>query len=171
MSHSDKRVGRERSVRVPRTRSSPLPKSAQKKKNRKTCSLKWRARRVIPLTGEMSHSDKRVGRERSVRVPRTRSSPLQKSAQKKENRKTCSLKWRARRDIPLTGEMSRSDKGVGRERSVRVPRTRSSPLPKSAQKKRTGKPVLLNGAPGGTRTPDLLVRSQSLYPAELRAHI
>ncbi len=27
------------------------------------------------------------------------------------------------------------------------------------------------GAPGGTRTPDLLVRSQSLYPAELRAHI
>ena len=26
------------------------------------------------------------------------------------------------------------------------------------------------GAPGGTRTPDLLVRSQSLYPAELRAH-
>ena len=27
----------------------------------------------------------------------------------------------------------------------------------------------LNGAPGGTRTPGLLVRSQSLYPAELRA--
>src|SRR5271154_5412802 len=27
-----------------------------------------------------------------------------------------------------------------------------------------------NGAPGGTRTPDLLVRSQTLYPAELRAH-
>ena len=26
------------------------------------------------------------------------------------------------------------------------------------------------GAPEGTRTPDLLVRSQSLYPAELRAH-
>ena len=26
-----------------------------------------------------------------------------------------------------------------------------------------------NGAPGGTRTPDLLVRSQTLYPAELRA--
>ena len=25
------------------------------------------------------------------------------------------------------------------------------------------------GAPGGTRTPGLLVRSQSLYPAELRA--
>jgi hypothetical protein len=28
----------------------------------------------------------------------------------------------------------------------------------------------LAGAPGGTRTPGLLVRSQSLYPAELRAH-
>ncbi len=27
------------------------------------------------------------------------------------------------------------------------------------------------GAPEGTRTPDLLVRSQSLYPAELQAHI
>ncbi len=26
------------------------------------------------------------------------------------------------------------------------------------------------GAPGGTRTPDLLVRSQTLYPTELRAH-
>src|SRR5579863_1958773 len=27
-----------------------------------------------------------------------------------------------------------------------------------------------NGAPGGIRTPDLLVRSQTLYPAELQAH-
>src|ERR1700687_1195856 len=27
-----------------------------------------------------------------------------------------------------------------------------------------------SGAPGGTRTPDLLVRSQTLYPTELRAH-
>ena len=27
-----------------------------------------------------------------------------------------------------------------------------------------------NGAPGGTRTPDLLVRSQTLYPTELQAH-
>ena len=27
-----------------------------------------------------------------------------------------------------------------------------------------------DGAPGGTRTPDLLVRSQTLYPAELLAH-
>ena len=31
--------------------------------------------------------------------------------------------------------------------------------------------VFLFGAPEGTRTPDLLVRSQSLYPAELRAHV
>src|SRR5271157_2889004 len=28
----------------------------------------------------------------------------------------------------------------------------------------------MHGAPGESRTPDLLVRSQSLYPAELRAH-
>lgn len=27
----------------------------------------------------------------------------------------------------------------------------------------------VNGAPGETRTPDLLVRSQTLYPTELRA--
>ena len=31
--------------------------------------------------------------------------------------------------------------------------------------------VFLFGAPEGTRTPDLLIRSQALYPAELRAHI
>ncbi len=30
--------------------------------------------------------------------------------------------------------------------------------------------VGISGAPGGTRTPGLLVRSQSLYPAELQAH-
>ena len=28
-----------------------------------------------------------------------------------------------------------------------------------------------NGAPGEIRTPDTLIRSQVLYPAELRAHI
>ncbi len=28
-----------------------------------------------------------------------------------------------------------------------------------------------NGVPEGIRTPDLLVRSQTLYPAELRAHV
>ena len=28
---------------------------------------------------------------------------------------------------------------------------------------------MTSGAPGGSRTPDLLVRSQTLYPAELRA--
>ncbi len=27
------------------------------------------------------------------------------------------------------------------------------------------------GAPGGVRTPDLLIRSQTLYPAELRARV
>ena len=29
---------------------------------------------------------------------------------------------------------------------------------------------IIYGAPEGIRTPDLLVRSQTLYPAELRAH-
>ena len=28
----------------------------------------------------------------------------------------------------------------------------------------------MQNTPGGIRTPDLLVRSQALYPAELRAH-
>ena len=40
-------------------------------------------------------------------------------------------------------------------------------------KKLTGYPGwdnLLIGTPKGTRTPDLLVRSQSLYPTELSAH-
>ena len=32
-----------------------------------------------------------------------------------------------------------------------------------------GMPLELSGAPGGTRTPGLLIRSQALYPAELRA--
>ena len=31
-------------------------------------------------------------------------------------------------------------------------------------------PLPDTGAPEGIRTPDLLVRSQTLYPAELRAH-
>ena len=31
--------------------------------------------------------------------------------------------------------------------------------------------VVFVGALQGTRTPDLLVRSQSLYPAELHAHL
>ena len=30
---------------------------------------------------------------------------------------------------------------------------------------------LINGTPGGTRTPDLLLRRQLLYPAELLAHV
>ena len=34
---------------------------------------------------------------------------------------------------------------------------------------KTSQATDLNGAPGGIRTPDTLVRSQVLYPAELRA--
>ena len=36
--------------------------------------------------------------------------------------------------------------------------------------KKTGQPQAVLGAPEGTRTPDLLIRSQALYPAELLAH-
>ncbi len=38
-------------------------------------------------------------------------------------------------------------------------------------KKATHLSVSCLGAPEGTRTPDLLIRSQTLYPAELPAHI
>ena len=40
---------------------------------------------------------------------------------------------------------------------------------KNKRENRVFSPVY-KSAPGGTRTPDLLVRSQSLYPAELPAH-
>ena len=30
--------------------------------------------------------------------------------------------------------------------------------------------LIMNGTPGGSRTPNLLVRSQALYPIELRVH-
>jgi hypothetical protein len=31
--------------------------------------------------------------------------------------------------------------------------------------------LILNGVPGGIRTPNLLIRSQKLYPVELQAQI
>ena len=30
--------------------------------------------------------------------------------------------------------------------------------------------VIISGTPGGSRTPNLLIRSQALYPIELRVH-
>ena len=39
------------------------------------------------------------------------------------------------------------------------------------QKRTKSLMVAQGGTPGGIRTPDLLVRSQTLYPAELRAHL
>ena len=41
---------------------------------------------------------------------------------------------------------------------------------KSKAKKEAALRLLLFGEPGGIRTHDLLIRSQTLYPAELRAH-
>ena len=47
----------------------------------------------------------------------------------------------------------------------------SSPILPLYQSKREGNcPLFFIGTPKGTRTPDLLVRSQSLYPTELSAH-
>jgi hypothetical protein len=44
-------------------------------------------------------------------------------------------------------------------------------LPKKDNRYRDMQQLIeINGAPGETRTPDPLVRSQVLYPAELRAH-
>ena len=34
----------------------------------------------------------------------------------------------------------------------------------------SGLPTLISGAPGGVRTPDLVLRRHTLYPSELRAH-
>ena len=50
----------------------------------------------------------------------------------------------------------------GIEPLILVPQTRVLPLNYDHH-------TIESGTPGGIRTPDLLVRSQSLYPAELRA--
>ena len=47
------------------------------------------------------------------------------------------------------------------------PRNKNNPNPFST-KNRFG--LFFSGTPEGTRTPDLLIRSQSLYPTELLAH-
>ena len=49
-------------------------------------------------------------------------------------------------------------------RSAKAVKDVEEMMPIQEEKKR-------NGAPGRSRTSDLLVRSQLLYPAELRAHI
>ncbi len=45
--------------------------------------------------------------------------------------------------------------------SFRVPKTKKERTPEGVR----------SGTPEGTRTPDLLIRSQSLYPTELPAHV
>ena len=56
-------------------------------------------------------------------------------------------------------------------RSRRICRTpvESEPSESNTNKKATASVAFLFGAPGEIRTPDLLVRSQTLYPTELRA--
>jgi len=55
---------------------------------------------------------------------------------------------------------------------TRPPKSATQAQP-AADTRRTGGPQLIekNGAPGGTRTPDLQIRSLPLYPAELQARI
>src|ERR1700730_11777632 len=48
--------------------------------------------------------------------------------------------------------------------------TRHFPLRSTSQLARVSGKLLESGAPGEIRTPDLLLRRQSLYPTELRAH-
>ena len=47
---------------------------------------------------------------------------------------------------------------------------RGIPPPQSSEFLQLHDFIGFNGAPGEIRTPGLLIRSQSLYPAELRAH-
>src|SRR5580704_9302307 len=59
---------------------------------------------------------------------------------------------------------------VSCDRSSRRRRTKHGHSANSRTKHMMQVIVEKYGAPGGTRTPDLLVRSQTLYPTELRAH-
>ena len=57
-----------------------------------------------------------------------------------------------------------------KRRARRASRARRGALgPRKGKRGLGAKPRLENGAPGGTRTPDLRVRSPALYPAELQA--
>ena len=88
----------------------------------------------------------------------------------------------ARRRNPERSEGSGEERSVG-ERMVRPERIELEPF---CGRERSGSPQAKsraergiwgrakcrrkNGAPGENRTPNLLVRSQALYPIELRAH-
>ncbi len=90
--------------------------------------------------------------------------------------------WHARRDdLALFVRMIRpcgaaaSDFGTKNSPQdcfLHVPHPLRVRVPSNTNKKHQphGLVSFVSGAPEGTRTPDLLVRSQSLYPAELRAH-
>ncbi len=55
------------------------------------------------------------------------------------------------------------NKGLDSSGPAKIPQTDLGGLSNKAEN------LIESGAPGGTRTPDTLVRSQVLYPAELRA--
>jgi hypothetical protein len=58
-----------------------------------------------------------------------------------------------------------------REDSIKTARSTHRPSLVFADMPKTAWLLGICGAPGGSRTPDLLVRSQTLYPAELRARV
>ena len=69
----------------------------------------------------------------------------------------------------------RRKKQLQRVKRPELGRFYSEHIKKYKQKKNSdltdARKIAVLGAPEGTRTPDLLVRSQSLYPAELPAHL
>ena len=87
----------------------------------------------------------------------------------------CKEKLPALKSLHFGGMPSKCKKPRPSLRARFENRCQTGPLRKNKQKERTRKnSVFLRvfcGALEGTRTPDLLVRSQSLYPAELQAHL
>ena len=77
---------------------------------------------------------------------------------------------RTHHDVLLSGRALEADRGIGEGLRLRVPQKLRNDL--ASAKDGVGKWLVLlriTGAPGEIRTPDLLVRSQALYPTELRA--
>ena len=65
----------------------------------------------------------------------------------------------------------RENPSVGPRQPLYLARCKGFESPLSIKIKATPTVLLLLGALQGIRTPDLLVRSQTLYPTELAAHL
>ncbi len=86
-------------------------------------------------------------------------------------------KWHARRGSNASAasggrsELSEWQRSTKSRRRVSPKILSGTATGHGVQLKRMLLPSGLNGTPGGTRTPDLLLRRQLLYPAELLAHV